>query len=186
MVYSNDMMIRMPATMNTYRNSRNSLPVFLLALACVLVSAGFIPAEAQTASEPVMATSGASNGQTVYIPIYSHIFFGDTTAPFDLTGTLSIRNTDMNRSIMVVSAKYFDSDGKLVRDYFPSPVLLGPLASTHCIVPESDRSGGVGASFVVRWRSASRVSPPLIEAVMIGTRGQQGISFISRGQVLSE
>lgn len=172
--------------MDTNRRGRRSLPLTLIALALLLFSATVMPAKAQTASEPFTAVTAASKGQTVYIPIYSHIFFGDTTVPFDLTGTLSIRNTDMSHAIMVVSAKYFDSDGKLVREYLSSPILLGPLASTHCIVPESDRAGGVGASFVVRWRSAVPVAQPILEAVMIGTKGQQGISFISRGQTLSE
>jgi len=35
-----------------------------------------------------------SNGQTVYVPAYSHIYFGNNEKPFSLAVTLSIRNID--------------------------------------------------------------------------------------------
>jgi hypothetical protein len=35
-----------------------------------------------------------STGQTVYVPIYSHIYSGLKGRPFNLAATLSIRNTD--------------------------------------------------------------------------------------------
>jgi hypothetical protein len=36
------------------------------------------------------------------------------------------------------------------------------------------------------WTSKTNVNPPLIEGVMIGTRSGQGISFVSRGQVIQD
>jgi len=45
---------------------------------------------------------------------------------------------------------------------------------------------GSGANFLVKWKSQTKVNPPLIEGVMIGTRSGQGISFVSRGQVINE
>lgn len=126
-------------------------------------------------------------GQTVYVPIYSHIYHGDQQKhPFYLTATLSIRNTDPDHPITVAIADYYDSDGKLLKNYLPKPLKLNPLSSTYVIIQESDKSGGVGASFIVRWESENKVSEPLIEAVMIGAKGQQGISFTSRGQVIRQ
>ena len=58
-----------------------------------------------------------SAGQTVYVPIYSHIYSGVKGRPFDLAATLSIRNTNTRSPITLVSVKYYDSDGKLVEDY---------------------------------------------------------------------
>ncbi|HOY68473.1 MAG TPA: DUF3124 domain-containing protein [Candidatus Ozemobacteraceae bacterium] len=160
--------------------------LFLFLFAVILLTAATPGnAHAQTASGTSCPAPARSLGQEIYIPIYSHIFFGDAPAPFNLTSTLSIRNTDRRHAIQVISANYHDTDGRLIREYLPKPVLLAPLASTNCLVPESDTAGGIGASFIVRWRSAIPVDAPLVEAVMIGTRGQQGISFISRGQVLS-
>lgn len=132
------------------------------------------------------APADASRGQTVYVPAYSHIYIGDRQRPFYLTATLSIRNSDPAGSIVVHSADYYDSSGMLLKRYVPKALLLRPLGSLRYIVNESDKSGGSGASFLVRWSSASAVSPPVIETIMIGTGMQQGISFTSRGQAVRE
>ena len=63
---------------------------------------------------------------------------------------------------------------------------MKPLASTRYIVPESDRTGGSGANFIVRWEADTEVNKAIVEGIMIGTKMQQGISFVSRGQVIKE
>jgi hypothetical protein len=127
-----------------------------------------------------------SAGQTVYVPIYSHIYSGVKGRPFDLAATLSIRNTNPKNSITLVSVKYDDSDGKLVEDYLKKPMQLNALVSTRYIITEDNKAGGSGANFMVAWKSDQKVNPPIIEAVMIGTHSGQGISFLSRGQVIKE
>ncbi|MGD8492727.1 MAG: DUF3124 domain-containing protein [Desulfobacterales bacterium] len=127
-----------------------------------------------------------SAGQTVYVPIYSHIYSGLKGRPFSLAATLSIRNTDPKHPIKLMSVKYFDSAGKLVKEYLDQPTELEAMASTRYILPEGDTTGGSGANFLVKWQSTEKVNPPLIEGVMIGTRSGQGISFVSRGQVIRE
>ncbi len=126
-------------------------------------------------------------GQTVYVPIYSHIYSGDREhIPFLLAATLSIRNTDPDQSITVTVIDYYDSDGKLLKKYLQKHLTLNPMASTRIIIKESDKSGGSGANFIVKWESKNRVTEPVIESIMIGTQIQQGISFTSRGQVIRE
>ncbi len=125
-----------------------------------------------------------SKGETVYVPVYSHIYSGDREHPFYLAVTLSIRNTDPNHTITVLSVDYNDSKGKQLRSYLESPIDLKPLASTRYVIKESDKSGGSGANFVVKWKSDVKVNAPIIESVMIGTKTQQGISFISRGRAI--
>jgi hypothetical protein len=127
-----------------------------------------------------------SDGQTVYVPIYSHIYSGLKGNPFRLAATLSIRNTDPGHPITLVSVKFFDSDGKLLKEYLDKPVELKPMASTRYILTESDTGGGSGANFLVKWTSKIKVNPPLVEGVMIGTQSGQGISFVSRGQVIKD
>jgi hypothetical protein len=125
-----------------------------------------------------------SSGQTVYVPVYSHIYSGDREHPFLLAVTLSIRNTDPKHAITVMAVDYYDSKGKKLRSYLKEPIKLDPLASTRYVIKESDKSGGSGANFIVEWRSESQVNAPVIESVMIGTKTQQGISFISPGRVI--
>jgi hypothetical protein len=127
-----------------------------------------------------------SQGQKVYVPIYSHIYSGDKENPFLLTAILSVRNTDPGHAITLTTVDYFDSNGKLLRRYLEKPVELGALASIRYVVGESDKSGGSGAKFIVEWLAASQVNPPILEGIMIGTKMQQGISFVSRGQVIYE
>ena len=127
-----------------------------------------------------------SMGQSVYVSIYSHIYSGLKARPFDLAAILSIRNTDINQPVTIVSVKYYDTEGKLLKEYLDDPLQLKALASTRYIIMEDDKAGGSGANFIVKWKSNKKVTPPIIEAVMIGTHSGQGISFVSRGQVIEE
>jgi len=132
------------------------------------------------------APASLSRGQTVYVPAYSHIYIGDRQQQFYLTATLSVRNSDPSGSIVIHSVDYYDSSGTLLRRYAPRALRVRPLGSLRYVVNESDKSGGSGASFLVRWSSETVVSEPVIETVMIGTGMQQGISFTSRGQAIRE
>jgi hypothetical protein len=123
-------------------------------------------------------------GQTVYVPIYSHIYMWEQTRTTDLTATLSVRNTDLTHPIIISVVNYYDTNGKLVRKYLEQPVELGPLAATDFVINQEDTRGGSGASFIVEWVAQQRVSTPVIEAIMINTSGNQGLSFVSPGRVI--
>ncbi len=125
-----------------------------------------------------------SKGQTVYVPVYSHIYGGDREQPLYLAATLSIRNTDPAHAIQVLEVNYFNSDGALIKKYLDNPIGLNAMATMRYIVKASDKAGGSGANFIIRWAADRMVNPPLIESIMIGTQMQQGISFTSRGQVI--
>ena len=148
----------------------------------LLIGLGGILVPVDTSAEDIQLSSG----QTVYVPIYSHIYSGVKGRPFDLAATLSIRNTNPKSPITLVSVKYYDSDGKLVEDYLQKPKQLDALVSERYIITEDNKAGGSGANFMVAWKSDQNVNPPIIEAVMIGTHSGQGISFVSRGQVIKE
>ena len=126
-------------------------------------------------------------GQTVYVPIYSHIYhYNSQDNVMNLSATLSIRNTDLTNSIIITSVRYYDTDGKLIRQDIKSPVELKPLASTDFFIAADDTSGGSGANFIVEWVAEKTVYEPVIEAVMISTSSSQGISFVSPAKVLKQ
>ena len=152
--------------------------LFSLVLALLLLAGPVRPAAAEVL--------GRWLGQTVYVPVYSHIFADDRyrDRPFLLTATLSVRNTDPERPYTLRRVDYYDSEGALLQRYLEAPITLAPLASTHYIVPESEAKGGAGAKFLIEWQAPAAVSEPIIEAVMIGTKLQQGISFISTGRAI--
>ena len=152
--------------------------LFSLVLALLLLAGPVRPAAAEAL--------GRWLGQTVYVPVYSHIFADDRyrDRPFLLTATLSVRNTDPERPFTLRRVDYYDSEGALLQRYLEAPITLAPLASTHYIVPESEAKGGAGAKFLIEWQAPAAVSEPIIEAVMIGTKLQQGISFMSTGRAI--
>lgn len=127
-----------------------------------------------------------SKGQTLYVSAYSNIFSSPKQIPFNLATILSIRNTDLSNPIQIISADYYDTKGKLVRRYYQRAITLAPLESIYIYLPEEDVAGGFGANFIVKWAAAKEVNVPIIECLMIGMKGGQGISFVSTGQVIKE
>jgi len=127
-----------------------------------------------------------AQGQTVYVPAYSHVLTGPRSNPYNLAITLSIRNTDPATAMVITAIDYHDHNGRLIRRYAASPVGLAPLASSYVHLEEKDTSGGFAPKFIVRWESPRPVTHPVIEAVMIGATSGQGISFVSQGQVIQE
>ncbi|MCP4717865.1 MAG: DUF3124 domain-containing protein [Desulfobacteraceae bacterium] len=125
-----------------------------------------------------------SEGQTLYVPVYSHIYIGNKANPYLLTVTLSIRNINPLHPITLSVVDYYGTQGKLIKHYLDKPLSLPPLASTRYIILSKDKEGGSGANFIVNWSSKKPVNPPIVESIMIGTQSQQGISFTSRGQVI--
>lgn len=123
-------------------------------------------------------------GQTIYVPVYSHIYYENQKEVLYLSATLSIRNTDLSNPIIITSVRYYNTEGKLIKQYLERPVELGSLASTDFVVERTDVSGGLGANFIVDWVAETEVSEPVVEAVMISAVSSQGISFVSPGRVI--
>lgn len=153
-----------------------------VAAAIIWMSTGFVPAEAWSATADIKL----ARKQSVYVPVYSNIISGPRKRPIQLEATLSIRGTDPAASLKITAIDYYDTNGKLVRRYLKSPQLLGALASTHVHIEERDVSGGIGANFIVRWEADRIINAPVIECLMIGVSGSQGISFVSPGQEIRE
>ncbi|MEQ9298636.1 MAG: DUF3124 domain-containing protein [Cyclobacteriaceae bacterium] len=114
---------------------------------------------------------------TVYVPIYSHIYSSTKDTRFLLTATLSIRNTSFKDTLFVSTIDYYDTRGALVREYLDQPFYLNPMATIDYVVDEQDDLGGSGANFIVTWSARNPAMKPLIQAIMISTNGQQGVSF---------
>ena len=128
-----------------------------------------------------------SKGQTIYIPAYKHVY-DNPFAPgksIPLATTLLIHNVDPATAIEIISARHYDYQGKLVREYMPKPLVLPPFAAEDIIVKDRIKSPGSGTSFVLTWRAKKNVVPPIVECLMV-TGGSQGISFRSTGIVIKE
>ena len=132
------------------------------------------------------ANEHLSTGESVYVSVYSNVYSGFKLRAHELSGMLSIRNTDPKHSISILKADYYDSKGKMLERYINQPLELKPFESKHIFVKVSDKRGGPGANFIVKWRSDFKVNQPIIESIMISTKGQLGISFICSGKIITE
>jgi hypothetical protein len=132
------------------------------------------------------AEVNSARGQTLYVPVYSEIPYGDRDHTLDLTVTLSIRNIDRKVAVIVRKVDYHNAQGELVRTYAQESRVLSPLAAVEFVIKASDRSGGISAGFVVEWESEHLCIPPVVEAVMISTASTQGISFSSQARIVEE
>lgn len=80
--------------------------------------------------------------------------------------------------------RYYDTAGQLVESFLENPHSLAPLASADFFVDQRDDRGGAGANFIVEWASEKPVSKPIVEAVMAGISGTQGLSLVRSGRVV--
>ena len=90
----------------------------------------------------------------------------------------------MADTVYLQSAKYFDTQGTLIRTYFSNLIFVAPMETLEIVIDENDLEGGTGGNFIFEWRKGVATNPPYFEAVMISTSGQQGISFTTVGQQL--
>jgi hypothetical protein len=161
------------------RKCRVVVGALATALACLALSGG--------ASLAVNAPE-TTQGQTVYVPVYSDVLYGNTDrvgkpSKWFLSATLSIRNTDPANALRIRSIRYYDTDGKLIREY-PTGGEVGPLGTREIFVEHADKSGGSGANFIVVWDADKPINAPIIETVHAYFFDTRGLVFVSPGQAL--
>ncbi len=128
----------------------------------------------------VDSVAGTVTGKT-YLPVYSQIYQRTEKRVYNLTVTISMRNTSENSLLYITHANYFNTDGTLNSNYLEKPIVLQPLETGEFIIAEEDQAGGTGGNFLFEFASKDTVHP-IFEAVMISTMGQQGLSFATRGE----
>ena len=157
--------------MTTVRSK--TVPLWLLVL--LLIVPGLLPGTA-------LAQRALSNGQHLYLPIYSVIQYGDrdrsgSARELPVSSLVSIHNTDLDRPIRLVAARYYATDGKFLRDLVSSPRVLKPMETVEFLVERRDVVGGSGANFVIQWDAAVPVSPPLVQALHVEVQTNRAIVF---------
>lgn len=148
------------------------------ALLCAIVLAWSGTAFAQEARPQV-------RGQTVYLPIYSHMLYGNVgksgkASYVQLSALVSIRNVDPKRTLRVTSARYYDTQGKLLGERVATPVMLPPFGTLELFVELNDASGGSGANFVIKWDAEQPINPPLVESLHANMDGGKAVIFMTQ------
>jgi len=160
---------------------------FWRGLFCALVFAVFSASTAAFAQE----VRPLAKGQTLYLPIYSHMLYGNLgksgKASYVLLSALvSIRNSDSKRPIRILSAKYFDTHGTLLGERVPAPAIVPPLGTLELFVELNDASGGSGANFIVKWDAEQLVNPPLVESLHANMDGGKAVIFMTQSVPLAD
>ncbi len=137
-------------------------------------------------TQPVMAAEEVTAGQSLYLPVYSHIWYGDRTGRDNapsmslVSALISIRNTSLKTPIRVSSARYYSTEGKLLREYLLKPVLIGAMGTHELFVERKESEGGSGANFVIEWSAATATNPPVVEALHADIKsGNHALTFIT-------
>lgn len=144
----------------------------------------FVAAAPANSEEPALA-----KGQTLYLPIYSHVWHGDLKdrgrplkSPF--SALVSIRNTDLKNPIRVLSARYFDTGGKQLHEYIAAAKTIPPMGTYELYVERKESAGGSGANFVISWEAARPTNLPVVEAVHADIQGNHTLSFITTARAI--
>jgi hypothetical protein len=150
-------------------------------LLCALVFASFTASTAAFAQE----TRPLVKAQTLYLPIYSHMLYGNlgrskNASSVLLSALVSIRNTDTKRPLRILSARYFDTHGKQLGERVPTPVVLPPLGTLELFVELNDASGGSGANFIIKWDAEQPINPPLVESLHANMDGGKAVIFMTQ------
>ena len=149
-------------------------------LALILLIALLAPFVASAAEDE----APLSSGQTLYLPIYSHLYHGDLDKSGKPRETLvsahvSIRNTNLRMAIRIGAARYFDTQGRPVREFLAAPIIIPPMGTHELFVPRADVSGGSGANFLIVWNADGPVNPPLVEALHADIREARTLLFVT-------
>ncbi|MFA7243444.1 MAG: DUF3124 domain-containing protein [Sulfuricellaceae bacterium] len=156
---------------------------FLSRFLTLLLALLLVPAAAN-ADEPTLA-----QGQTLYLPIYSHVWHGDLKEggyPLKslVSALVSIRNTDPKVPIRVLSARYFDTGGKQLHEYIGAAKIVPPMGTYELYVERKETAGGSGANFLIAWEADSPANLPVVEAVHADIQGHRTLSFITGARAI--
>ena len=138
------------------------------------------PVDWQARSVDDGVTDSLQKGKS-YLSVYSEIYSQTEHITHNLTSTISMRNINLEDTIYIEKAEYFNTEGHSIRSYFDHPIYIAPLETVEIVVDETDIAGGTGANFIFEWATRDSIADPLFEGVMISTSGQQGLSFTSKG-----
>ena len=128
---------------------------------------------------------------TTYLAAYSEVYSQIIQRTIPLTITLSIRSGSFTDTTFIKKITYFDTEGKIIKEYLNDVVILKPMQSIDYIVPLTPKSselevsrGGIGAHFVVEW-GAKYNTQPIMHCLMHGSINNQSVSFVVPGKSIS-
>jgi hypothetical protein len=129
-----------------------------------------------------------TTGSAIYVPIYRSFYqiYGSTRDAYSLTSTVCLHNTDPKQAIKVLSIDYYNSSGKLVKNFIDEPTMIKPWNSKEITIQPSTEPDDFGANLIIRWKSDQPANSPVVEVLMTGQVLNRGVSFTTRGVEIKE
>ncbi|WP_375563286.1 DUF3124 domain-containing protein [Bernardetia sp. OM2101] len=127
-------------------------------------------------------------GQLLYVPVYSEIYSIGHHRTERLSSTLSIRNVNPDGEFYITRLEYYDTEGNILKEIKASelPIKVNSLETKNHVIALYDDRGGVGANFILEWRSSKPIVSPMVETIMISTESNWGLSFTATSKTLKE
>lgn len=127
-------------------------------------------------------------GQLLYVPVYSEIYSIGHHRTERLSSTLSIRNVNPDGELYITRLEYYDTEGNILKEIKATelPIKVNSLETKNHVVALYDDRGGVGANFILEWRSSKPIIEPMVETIMISTESNWGLSFTATSKTLKE
>lgn len=144
--------------------------------------------------EPLVLPPGAQSGLPLVppavagrtlVPLHSSVHVRSRGGRLDFSATVTVHNVSADDPLVVESVEYLDASARPIERFEGFPVALVPYGGLQVLIAEEDLRGGTAASVIVDWAIAEDSAAPLIEAIMISTRGTQGYSFVAAGRRIS-
>ena len=70
-------------------------------------------------------------GQT-YLSVHSQVYSKNAHSMVGLTVTVSMRNTSDKDTAYILDTKYYDTHGKMIRNYLENPIYILPMETLEC------------------------------------------------------
>lgn len=121
-----------------------------------------------------------ANGGKVYLPIYRNLIIDERGRRLPVHTNVYVRNLDQKQNLRLISATLFDAQGRQVGSLASKEIVLTPLAAVSFSVKPFEDDGGE-ACVIINWSAKAPVRPPMVQGLILGTAGQQGISLTTRG-----
>ncbi|MGI9366227.1 MAG: DUF3124 domain-containing protein [Rhizobiaceae bacterium] len=125
-----------------------------------------------------------STSELIYVPAYPEVLT-EPDVTQQMAVTIVVHNIDPNQSLTLQSVQYLDHRGDKNRNLLNQELTLAPLGSWKFVIGMRETTGEIGANFLVKWSGSQPTLAPIVEAIMTGGNGTQGLSFASRGKVIS-
>ena len=137
-----------------------------------------LPATLKPMTETASSTLASNR---VYLPFYRTLYVEEDRAVNNLYATLSIHNTSSEHELVLDRLTYFDGAGEMISEPLSESHVLAPMASAEFYVGPQQPETAETAAAMVMWSGEASISPPLVEAIIVGKYGAKGFSVISRG-----